>query len=53
MDLIPHQKTLIGTLHLKGRSNNLLPTGDPPHRQKQALAESERPEEDLSSQWPP
>jgi hypothetical protein len=26
----------------KGRSNNLLHTGDPPHREKQALAKSER-----------
>jgi hypothetical protein len=28
-------------------------TGDPPHQQKQALAEGERLEDDLSSQWPP
>jgi hypothetical protein len=28
-------------------------TGDPSHRQKQALAESERLEEDLPSQCPP
>jgi hypothetical protein len=30
----PHQKTLISKLDYKGRSNNLLPTGDPPHLQK-------------------
>jgi hypothetical protein len=26
----------------KGRSNNLLPTGDPVHQQKKALAEGEK-----------
>jgi hypothetical protein len=31
----------------------LLFTGDPSHQQKQALAEGERLEEDLPSQWPP
>jgi hypothetical protein len=30
----PHQKTRIGKLDLKGRSNNLLPTGDPSHQHK-------------------
>jgi hypothetical protein len=27
-------------------------TGDPSHQQKQALAEGEKVEEDLPSQWP-
>jgi hypothetical protein len=40
-------------LDQKGRSKNLVPTGDPPHQQKQALAEGKRLEEDLPSQWPP
>jgi hypothetical protein len=30
----------------------MLPTGDPPHQQKQTLAESERLEEDVQIQWP-
>jgi hypothetical protein len=34
----PHQKTPFGKLDLKGRSNNLLPTGDPYYQQQQALA---------------
>jgi hypothetical protein len=40
----PIKKTPIG---------KLLPTGDTPHQQTQALAGSERLEEDLSSQRPP
>jgi hypothetical protein len=36
---------------LKGSSNNLLFTRDPSHQQKEALAQGERLEEDLPSQW--
>jgi hypothetical protein len=31
----------------------VLPTGDHSHQQKQPLAECERLEKDLPSQWPP
>jgi hypothetical protein len=34
MDLIPQSKDTNWQTGLKGRSNNLLPTGDPPHQQK-------------------
>jgi hypothetical protein len=53
MDLIPPSKDTAWQTELKGRVNNLLPTGDPPHQQKQVLAEGERLEEDLPSQRPP
>jgi hypothetical protein len=42
-----------GKLDLKGRSNNLLFTGDPPYGEKQTLAYVERLDEDLPSQWSP
>jgi hypothetical protein len=51
MDWTPHQNTLFGKLDYKGRSNSLLFTEDPSHWQKQALAEGERLEEVLPSQW--
>jgi hypothetical protein len=53
MDLIPLSKHTDWQTGLKGGYNNLLPTGHPPHQQKQTLAESERLEEDLPSQWSP
>jgi hypothetical protein len=53
MDLFHPRKDTNWQTGLKGRSNNLLSTGDQTHRQKQALAESEKLEEDLPSQWPP
>jgi hypothetical protein len=43
---------LFGKVDYKARSNNLLSTGDPSHRQKQTLTYGERLEEDLPSQWP-
>jgi hypothetical protein len=52
MDLIPPSKDIIWQTGLKRKSNNLLPMGDSSHRQKQALSEVERLEEDLPSQWP-
>jgi hypothetical protein len=52
MDVTTPSKDTIWQTGLKGRSSNLLPTGDPSHQQKQALTEDERLEEDLPRQWP-
>jgi hypothetical protein len=53
MDSTPPSKDTTWQTGLKGRSNNLLFTGDPFNWKKQTWAYGERLEEDLPIQWPP
>jgi hypothetical protein len=52
MDLIPPSKDTIWQTGLKRKIQKSAAYGRPTHQQKPALAESERLEEDLPSQWP-
>jgi hypothetical protein len=53
MDLIPSSKDTNWQTGLKRKIQQSAAYRNPSHQQKQALAESERLEEDLLSQWPP